>query len=129
MLDYRQKTKGCKIDLSDNDTEQVLVAGEASTMWTIDPGTEGRTALTMGELVTASKHRFHALLELSMENSGKLMGFFILSPDGSVVEGNNEELLVATVPGLVMYPLHYKYYDLEVRVEDTHVDQQTGWDK
>lgn len=89
----------------------------------------------MGEIETASGHRFHALLGVCVEDVCEHYGTSLLVPtdDGWawLAQGEGLEEWVADVnrevspkPPLVLFPYRYRYLDTTLREDDPHLDEE-----
>ncbi len=100
------------------------------------------SALKMGEIQTPSGHRFHAILDVSPEDSGEHMATYVVglyreddADGGRTVYGlfGPDELkdwtdaMKEIDPSFVLIPYAYKYRDRDFRDFDHHVDPKTGW--
>lgn len=94
----------------------------------------------MGEVQTASGHRFHALLDLCVPDSHEHYGTSLLVPVsadrwvwleqdeglGAWVERINRD--VQPEQPVALYPYRYRYLDEDLRGEDHHVGED-GWSR
>lgn len=131
VLDMRDRTKGVKTSLSFGGRKRcTFQMGKPKAYETY----EGQFMVT-GEIVTASGHRFHALLEISALDSGEHFGTGVVYVDTNgksqlAFQGDEEfkafiAMMQAQDPGFRVFPYAYRYYTVVGR--DIHIDESTGW--
>lgn len=97
-------------------------------------------AMLMGEVITASGHKFHAVIEICVEDSGEHYGssLIVLYPEDNLVAygtfpQDDPDLktyvaeLKKRLPDFELFPYRYRYLDETWRHTDHHVDPVTGW--
>lgn len=132
VVDMRDRTKGLKVPLDFGGRKRCTFQMGKPKSYEADEG----IFMLSGEIVTASGHRFHALLEISALDSGEHSGTGVAytSPEGEpqlAFQGEpGFKELVATIqaedPSFRMFPYAYHYY-MPLMTHDHHVDDQTGW--
>lgn len=109
---------------------------------------KGRMVAKCGEILTASGHRFHAVLVLEGAagfdtfqhydtilvvptfEAGELADFIIVSQEREDFAGFVARLRRRPpYAGLEVAPYAYRYYDASTHGLDPHVDERTGWSK
>jgi hypothetical protein len=96
----------------------------------------------MGEIETISGHRFHALLDLCVEDSCEHYDTIVYvigkNDDGTEYIDKHMQsqpdffvwvaLMKAAIPGFEIFPYKYRYRDTSLRALDHHVGDD-GWSK
>lgn len=129
--DMREKTLGIKVPLQFGGRKQcTFQMGKPKAYETY----EGQFMVT-GEIVTASGHRFHALLEISALDSGEHFGTGVVWEDkqgrkGLAFQGDSDfKAFIADMqaqdPDFRAFPYSYRYYSAVGH--DHHIDPDTGW--
>lgn len=131
VLDMRERTQGARSPLSFGGGKRCTFQMGVPKSYAVD---EGFFMIT-GEIVTASGHRFHALLEISALDSGEHFGTGVAYVDAHgqqqlAFQGEDDfKSFVATMqamdPAFKAFPYAYRYYVSVCR--DIHVDEATGW--
>ncbi len=131
VFDMRKKTKGAKTPINFGRSKRCAFEAGVSRSYNLGDG----SVMLTGEIVTASGHRFHALLGVSLQDSGEHFSTGVVYRDANgqvqiVFQGDADfkdltDYMQAQHPAFRMFPYTYRYY--KWHAEDIHVDEDTGW--